>query len=98
MTDLRTMTRKNYQHLIPGSWYQIAKTFHDFDDLPRPRGTIFRYLGYRFLPYDDGLTLFVSFGDGNESTIRLQWRSGSQAEVLEDFRIYVEPVERGGSG
>lgn len=50
------------------------------------------FRGDAFLPYDDGVTLFVFRSDGAEDVIRLQWRPESQAQVLEALEKYVAPV------
>jgi len=50
------------------------------------------YLGRNFVPYEDGLSLFVSLDGLNEWQIRLQWRPEQQGAVIDNLHEYVRPV------
>ena len=52
------------------------------------------FLRYAFLPYEDGLTLFVRSPDGRENEVRLQWRPESQGAVIDALDGYVTPAPR----
>jgi len=80
--------------LIPGQKYVVIKPFTDYDRSVHPIGEIFIFSRTSFLPYEDGLTLHVYLpGNERELVCRLQWRNEEQAEVIENFLQYVEPVK-----
>lgn len=54
-------------------------------------GESWRFLEKNFLPYDDGLSLFVE-KDGQRTQFRFQWREESQAEIIDHFSDYVEEI------
>ena len=80
----------NSLHLIPGQDYLVIKPFTDYDGIVHVVGEIWTYEGTNFLPYDDGLTLHVLLDD-KAVVYRLQWRKEEQAEIIENFKAYVEP-------
>jgi hypothetical protein len=69
--------------------YKVIKEFIDYDKDVHAVGETWIYKGTAFLPYEDGLSLFVS---KNDSLImyRLQWRKEEQADVIDNFKDYVE--------
>jgi hypothetical protein len=77
--------------LIAGSSYRVVKEFVDYDGQPHSIGETWRFIAHSFLPYDDGLTLFVE-RDGRNHTFRLQWREETQGEIVSSFSDYVELV------
>jgi hypothetical protein len=46
-------------------------------------------MGFSFLPYDDGLSLFVSLDGKSEWHIPMQWRPEEQGTVLDNLAEYV---------
>jgi hypothetical protein len=78
-------------NLAPGSIYQVKRPFTDYDGVLHPVGETWRFLEKGFLPAEDGLTLHVE-QDGQQWFIRLQWRKETQAEIIEHFSDYVEPL------
>lgn len=80
----------NSLHLIPGQDYLVIKPFVDYDGIVHGVGEIWNYQGTNFLRYDDGLTLHVLV-ENKAVVYRLQWRDGAQAEIIENFKQYVEP-------
>ena len=80
----------NSLNLIAGQLYLVKKPFTDFDGLVHGIGETWTYQGTNFLPYDDGLTLHVLI-DNKAVVYRLQWREDAQAEIIENFKDYVEP-------
>jgi Domain of unknown function (DUF3601) len=77
--------------LAPGRTYRLTAPFVDFDGVTHPVGESWRFLGKDFLPYEDGLTLFVE-RDGKQVWLRLQWRRETQGDVIDHFSDYVEEI------
>ncbi|MEM7791763.1 MAG: DUF3601 domain-containing protein [Verrucomicrobiota bacterium] len=75
--------------LKEGIEYRVKKEFLDFDGVLHSIGDTWTFKGKNFLPYDDGLSLFVGI-KGKEKHIRLQWREEQQLEIIENFSDYVE--------
>jgi len=82
---------ENSLNLLPGSHYSVIKPFIDYDKIVHRTGESWIYQGTNFLPYEDGLTIHV-LKDGMEEVYRLQWRKEEQADIIENFKDYVEPV------
>ena len=81
----------NSLNLVPGKQYIVVRSFTDYDGLIHEIGESWTYQGTNFLPYEDGLTLHV-LHNNNPIVYRLQWRRDAQAEIIENFREYVEQV------
>ncbi len=77
--------------LLPGKTYRVVAAFKDYDGIIHPIGESWRLLKKSFLPYEDGLSLFVEM-NGQEIQIRLQWRTESQGELIDGFSNFVEEV------
>ena len=78
--------------LIPGQKYKVAKEFFDYDKIFHPVGETWTFAGTNFLPYEDGLTLYVTVEDlPKQISYRLQWRQEEQALIIENFIQFVEP-------
>jgi hypothetical protein len=77
--------------LIPGQTYRVIKAFKDFDQITHSVGETWRFKEKNFLPYDDGLSLFVE-RDGQRTQYRLQWREDAQGQVIDAFSDFVEEV------
>ena len=82
-----------FQSLTPGRWYRVTKAFRDYDGDEHPPGETWRYLGHNFLPYEDGLSLFVSLDGDQEWQIRMRWAREDQAAIIDAINDYVAPVE-----
>lgn len=80
----------NSLHLISGQDYFVIKPFTDYDGIVHGVREIWTYQGTNFLPYDDGLTLHV-LQDNKAVVYRLQWRKEAQADIIENFKEFVEP-------
>jgi hypothetical protein len=76
----------------PGVRYRVMKAFTDFDGELHPEGEEWTFLRNAFLPYESGMTFFVSFDGREESQIRLQWRPEAQSHVLDHLAEYVGAV------
>jgi hypothetical protein len=77
--------------LVPGQFYWVTKAFADYDGIVHPVGEFWRFTKDSFLPYEDGLSLFIEKG-GKESYIRLQWRDETQGKIIDNFSDYVTRV------
>jgi hypothetical protein len=78
--------------LVRGQQYRVVKSFVDFDAAEHPAGETWYFIGSNFLPYDDGLSLFVADDDQQQWHIRLCWRTDQQGEICEHFAEYVQPI------
>ncbi len=72
-----------------GQRYRVIREFFDYDRVLHPVGETWRFVGSGFLPYDNGLSLFVQTVDG-EWHIRLQLDVEEQGPIWADFVSYVE--------
>ena len=78
-----------YQFLKAGQRYCVVAQFADSDGHNHPIGEEWIFLGYSFLPYDDGMSFFVSLDGQHEWRIWLQWRTDEQGEILDNLPRYV---------
>lgn len=79
----------SFGHLLPGMTYMVVRAFRDFDGTEHPAGETWSFIGSSFLPYDDGLSLFVAI-DGQRRQIRMQWREEQQGAIVDNLEDYVE--------
>lgn len=79
---------ENSLKLLVGKEYMVTNAFTDYDGMVHEPGEIWIYEGTNFMPYDDGLTFYVSKAD-EKLAYRLQWRKEEQAEIIENFTKYV---------
>ena len=82
----------SYYFLQPGSRYRVARPFIDYDGQEHHAGEEWTFLRASFLPYEDGLSLFVESGAGGERQIRLQWRDEAQGPIIDHLSEYLLPV------
>ncbi len=82
---------KKYNHLKSGKKYTIVKSFKDYDNYPYEEGNEIEFIGSNFVPYEDGLSLFVKY-EQREKQIRLQLRSEEQQEIAHNLQEYLVPV------
>ena len=78
-------------HLITGKSYKVTKAFEDYDGITHAVGESWLFVGKDFLSYEDGLSLHVE-SNGQNVTLRLQWREETQGEVIDSFSDFVEEV------
>lgn len=79
-------------NLVPGQTYQVIKMFKDYDGTIHAVGERWRFVRKDFLPYEDGLTLFIEM-DERSTSIRLQWREETQGQMIDNFSDHVEAVQ-----
>jgi hypothetical protein len=82
-----------HQHLRAGQRYRVIREFVDFDKDVHLPGEEWVFLGHSFVPYDDGMSFFVSLDGVREWQIPLQWRPDQQAEILDNLANYVSAVQ-----
>ena len=78
--------------LQSGRRYRVLREFTDFDGDAHRAGEEWTFLGSNFVPYEDGLSLFVSKDGVSEWQIRMQWRPEAQGPVLDRLDAYVGPA------
>ena len=78
--------------LSSGGRYRVMAEFRDYDGDLHKVGEEWEFVGYSFLPYEDGMTLCVVTERDEEWTIRLQWRPEEQGDVLDHLNDYLEPI------
>ncbi|WP_431095355.1 DUF3601 domain-containing protein [Polaromonas aquatica] len=81
-----------YRFLKVGEKYRVVRPFTDHDGDLHQEGESWTFLGYAFLPYDDGLSLFVSLDGAGEWHIPMQCRPEEQGGVVDEFDDYVQSV------
>ena len=77
--------------LIPGRTYRVIAGFKDYDGIIHSAGETWKFLEKNFLPYEDGLSLFVEM-DGQRCQLRLQWRDETQGRIIDGFSGFVEEI------
>ena len=80
---------KPFKHLRPGLRYHVVRPFFDYDCIGHPAGESWIFDGSSFLPYDDGLSLFVTRDDARSQHIRLQWRPETQGAVIDAMDHFI---------
>jgi hypothetical protein len=79
---------RDFMHLVSGQHYVVVQAFTDFDRDEHPVGETWAFIGSAFLPYDDGLSLFVETDTGLRH-IRMQWREEEQGPVINRLDQFV---------
>jgi Domain of unknown function (DUF3601) len=84
------MTKPTFSafELRPRATYRVVAAFVDYDWNAHAVGERWTFIRKIFLPYEDGLSLFVE-EDGRETHIRLQDRDGEQAHFVDAFSDFV---------
>jgi hypothetical protein len=83
----------NQLNLLSGQKYKVIKPFTDYDRDIHPIGETWTFVETNFLPYEDGLTVHIRFGNDPKVTLfRLQLREEEQADLIHSFGEYVEAV------
>jgi hypothetical protein len=74
--------------LWPQAKYRVVAAFVDYDHVTHEVGERWTFLRKAFLPYEDGLSLFVE-ENGREIHIRMQCRDDAQGQIVHAFSDYV---------
>lgn len=83
---------KKYLFLNAGERYRVVRTFVDYDGYVHSVGEEWTFLGFAFLPVDDGLSWFVSLDGIDEWHIRMQCTAEEQGEVVENLSLYIVAI------
>ena len=75
-----------------GRRYEVVRAFTDYDGDEHPPGESWTYLGHNFVPYEDGLSLFVTMDGAREWNLRMCWRGEDQGPVIDHFGDYVRQL------
>jgi hypothetical protein len=78
-----------YKHLLSGRSYKVIKEFADYDRFVHKVGETWIFLGYSYLPYDNGLSLFVSLDGIHEWSLRMQSGPDEQGPIVDHLEMYV---------
>ena len=81
-----------HTRLTPGTRYRVAKAFTDYDGRVHEAGETWTFLGDNFVPYHDGMSLFVSLDGEREWQIRLEWTDEGQGEILDSVDSWFRPL------
>jgi hypothetical protein len=81
--------RSDFMHLRIGARYRVVAPFTDFDRERHEPGEAWIFRGHSFLPYDEGLSLFVLPEDGVEQQIRLRWLPDDQGYIIDNLSAYI---------
>ncbi|MBX3529887.1 MAG: DUF3601 domain-containing protein [Rhizobiaceae bacterium] len=84
---------RDFQHLVIGRRYRVVMSFTDYDRGEHPVGEEWIFEGHSFLPYDDGLSLFVAYDDGRTQQIRMRWAPEDQGPVIDGLRNYIRKAQ-----
>ena len=82
----------DFKHLRVGLAYRVARPFTDHDGVLHPAGECWTYLGHNFVPYHDGLSLFVSLDGAQEWQIRLSWLPEDQGHIIDALADHLVPA------
>lgn len=83
---------KRHEFLRAGRRYRVLESFMDFDGDTHLAGEEWEFLGSAYLPYDDGVSFFVSLDGVREWHIRLQRRPHAQGKILDALDTYLAPA------
>jgi hypothetical protein len=72
----------DYRGLRVGARYRVTRSFVDFDGGEHPIGEAWTFLGHAYLPYDRGLSLFVSLDGEGEWHIRMRDAPEDQGRIV----------------
>lgn len=82
----------NFGPLVTGNTYEVIRKFSDDDGSMHPEKEQWVFLGHSFVPYNDGLMLFIRLEKDDEWAIPLCWSKTEQAEIIDNLPLYVHHV------
>ncbi|MFD1260068.1 DUF3601 domain-containing protein [Entomomonas asaccharolytica] len=83
---------ENYGYLKVNNFYKIIKPFTDNDNNLHVVGEKWQYLGYSFLPYDEGLQWIVSFDGKHEMMIPLWLLLEEQRYIANNIEQFIQLI------
>jgi len=81
-----------HQHLFAGRKYRVVREFVDYDKQLHPVGETWTFLAASFLPYEDGLTIYISFEGKQKWRFRMQWREEEMGPILNSLKDYIQKI------
>jgi hypothetical protein len=81
----------SYKFLQAGKRYSVIRPFTDFDGDLHDIGEKWTFLGCSFLPYEDGLSWFVTLDGLKEWHIRLKLIPEEQSGIAYDLIAHIRP-------
>ena len=81
-----------HEFLHAGQRYRVVREFVDYDGHRHPVGEEWCFCGWSFVPYEDGMSFFVSLDDRQEWQLRLQWRDDAQGAILDHLTDYLQAL------
>ena len=81
-----------YMHLVPDRRYRVVRAFVDHDGVAHQVGESWTFRRAAFLPYEDGLSLFVVAPGSPPQQIRLQHRAEAESSIIDALDRYVLPL------
>ncbi len=82
----------DHEFLRAGRKYRVIREFRDYDRFLHQVGETWTFCAWNFLPYDNGMSFFVSLDGSQEWHMRLQWCPEEQGQVLDHLEEYVAQV------
>jgi hypothetical protein len=86
------MAKAATELLVSGRTYRVVRAFVDYDGEEHPVGETWVFRRHNFLPYESGLSLFVSPDGAVEWHIRLQWQPETQGPIIDNFDLHVREL------
>ena len=86
-------TGKRYLFLQAGNKYRVVQPFSDYSGYLHPIGEEWMFLGYSFVPYDEGLSLFITFNQLEEWNIPMLYNENGQQDIIESFSEYIQLID-----
>ena len=77
-----------FTHMVPDRTYRVVQSFTDFDGRVHAVGDRWTFRGESFLPYDEGLSLFVTIND-REQQVRMRLFPEDQGPLVDNFKDYL---------
>lgn len=90
---IKSLSIKKYDYLIPNEKYAIIKSFSDASGKTFEEGTVFTYLTYTFLPYDDGLQWWITTDNIDVKDIALCLKEENHLYISDNTEIYFKKIK-----
>ena len=76
-----------------GTRYRVVRGFTDYDRDRHAPGEEWLFVGSSFLPYEDGLSLFVREDGATVRQIRLRCTPEDQGPITSALETYLAPID-----
>lgn len=83
-------TGDKWEHLVAGKTYVVSREFIDNDRQVHPVGERWKFLGYSYNRFDEGLSLFVTLDGEQEWHIPLENTVEEQQSLLDSLNAYIQ--------